>query len=224
MHRTEGGPVVAASSVDARHSCRAFLDTEVPADVVTRILEEAQGAPSWCNAQPWRTYVTGPNATGRLSAILMQDDSMAPDFPFPERYDGALGERRRESGLALYDAVGIERGDRAASARQALENFRFFGAPHVAIVTVPDSLGPYALVDAGIYVDSFLNAAHSAGVATCPQAAVALRSPALRKFFDMDDDRRIVCGIAFGWADEHHPANSFRTGRADLSETVVVVP
>ena len=34
------------------------------------------------------------------------------------------------------------------------------------------------------------------------------------------DDRLVVCGISFGYEDAAHPANSFRTRRAPLSEAV----
>lgn len=41
---------------------------------------------------------------------------------------------------------------------------------------------------------------------------------ALRKFFGIGEDRRIVCGISFGYEDSRHPANQFRTRRAKLDE------
>jgi proline dehydrogenase len=40
----------------------------------------------------------------------------------------------------------VVRGDREASGRQARENFRLFGAPHVAIVTTDAALGTYGAV------------------------------------------------------------------------------
>jgi len=56
------------------------------------------------------------------------------DFSFPREYLGVYLQRRRESGFQLYNTLGIARGDKAAYAKQALENYNFFGAPHVAIV------------------------------------------------------------------------------------------
>ena len=85
---------------------------------------------------------------------------------------GAYQQRRRECGFGLYDAVGIAHGDRAASARQAMENFRLFGAPHVAIVTSEKALGVYGAVDCGAYVNNFMLAARSLGVASIAQAAL----------------------------------------------------
>jgi nitroreductase len=122
--------------------------------------------------------------------------------------------------LQLYDAVGVARGDREASSRQARENFRFFGAPHVAIVTADSALGTYGTMDCGAYVTTFLLAAASHGVASIAQAALAAYSPFVRTHFDIPEDRVIVCGISFGYEDRAHPANRFSTTRAALDEVV----
>jgi nitroreductase len=147
-------------------------------------------------------------------------DTVKPDIAFPREYRGVHLLRRRECGFQLYESVGIARGDRAASARQTLENFRFFGAPHVAIVTTEVELGVYGAIDCGAYVANFVLAAQSLGVATIAQAALAAHSPFIRDFFSLSADRQIVCGISFGYEDTDHPANSFRTSRAPLPEMV----
>jgi nitroreductase len=129
-------------------------------------------------------------------------------------------ERRRASGWQLYQAVGVERGDREASALQAFENFRFFGAPHVAIITTDAVHGVYGAVDTGLYVGTFLLAARSLGLGAIPQAALASHSPLIRKHFDIPADRKILVGISFGFADTDHPANNYRTTRAPLNKVV----
>jgi hypothetical protein len=58
------------------------------------------------------------------------------------------------------------------------------------------------------------------GVATIAQAALARHSAFLRNYFQLSDDRLVICGISFGYADESHPANSFRIGRASIDEAV----
>jgi nitroreductase len=63
-------------------------------------------------------------------------------------------------------------------------------------------------------------AAHSLDTATIAQGAIASRSQVVRKHFGMSDDRKVVCAISFGFADGSHPANAFRTTRADLNEVV----
>ncbi len=137
-----------------------------------------------------------------------------------ERYSGPYQERRRECGWSLYDALGIRRGDRVASRRQALENLRFFGAPHLALLTTPASLGTRAVLDCGGYLTSFLLAAQALGVAAVPQASIAYRVDVIREQLAVPAEQWVVCGISFGWSDESHPANSYRTTRVSLDEVV----
>ena len=82
-------------------------------------------------------------------------------YPFPREYLGVYLERRRESGFQLYNALGIPRGDKLAYAKQALENYNFFGAPHVAIVHTTEPLGVYGAVDCGAFVSNFMLAAQA---------------------------------------------------------------
>ena len=220
-----------AALVGDRRSCRGFLPRPVPRRTIETILAIAQGAASWCNSQPWQVLVTENAATERFRDALFAHASgrqwadhgqrrEQPDFPFPERYVGIYKERQRETGWALYESVGVVHGDREASGRQMLENFRLFGAPHVMIVTTEADLGIYGAIDCGAYVAHIMLAAQSLGVATIAQAALAGVSDFVRSYFALPPERRIVCGISFGYADPAHPANSFRTKRASLEQVV----
>lgn len=209
--------------LDDRYSCRAFRPEPVPEETIERILRMAQRTASWCNSQAWQVdLVSGPAtaAFGKALTDHVMTNDMRSDLPAPERYEGVYGDRRRASGYGLYSALGIERTDHDARMRQMLENYRFFGAPHVAVITSDAGLGTYGAVDCGGYVATFLAAATSLGVATCAQAAIALYSDGVRRHLGLPDDRLVVCGIAFGYADEEHPANSFRTDRAELTDVV----
>ncbi len=110
-----------------------------------------------------------------------------PDLPWPDGYPGIYGDRRRAVAWQLYDAVGVEKGDRAASGRQMMENFRLFGAPHVALLHSPAALGPYGALDCGGFVTAFCLAAQARGVATIPQAAVASHGTFVRDWFGIPD-------------------------------------
>lgn len=209
--------------LDDRQSCRSFTSEPVPEETIDRILQMSQRTASWCNSQAWQLDLVTGDATAEFSKALMDHvvtNDMRSDLPAPERYDGVYGDRRRASGFGLYSALGIERSDHDARTRQMLENYRFFGAPHVAIITSDAGLGTYGAVDCGAYVSTFLAAAASLGVATCAQAALALYSDGVREHLAIPEDRLVVCGIAFGYADTEHPANAFRTERADLSDVV----
>lgn len=208
----------------SRWSCRGFMEPPVPRPTIERLLEMAQRTPSWCNTQPWRVTLTSGAATRQLAEALSAHQGTGaaeqPDLPFPAAYRGEYLARRRECGYQLYGAIGIERGDRARSAAQGRENFRFFGAPHFALITTERDLGTYGAIDCGGYVSVFLLAARSLGLAAIPQAAVAAYSPWLRDYFGLPGNRLVVCGISFGYPDRTHPANGFRTSRAPVSEVV----
>jgi nitroreductase len=209
--------------LDGRFSCRAFLPDPVAQDTVNAIVTTAQKVPSWCNAQPWQLIVTAGPETDRFREALYAAASStpaAPDMDWPKGYPGVYGERRRACGFQLYDAVGVTKGDRAAAAAQMMENYHLFGAPHVAIVTSPDDLGAYGAMDSGGFVTAFCLAAQAHGIATIAQAAIAAQAPFVRHFFDIPKDRLILCAISFGYADEGHPANSFRTDRASVTDVV----
>lgn len=210
-----------------RFTCRAYRPDPVGDEVMESIVDIAKRTPSWCNVQPWHLVVTSRETTDKFRTALMEHAAQATgiesDLPFPEEYRGAHAERRRQVGYALYEALGIGRSDFERRASQSFENFRMFGAPHVAIVTAPADLGPYAAVDCGAFVTSFLLVAHAHGVATTPQAALARHARFIRSYFGIGEDRHMVCGIAFGYADADHPVNRFRTTRASTDELMRIV-
>jgi nitroreductase len=210
-----------------RFSCRAFRPDPVPRSTIEHVLTAAQRTASWCNSQPWQIVIASGAAKERFrAAIYREASSGAPedgDFSFPREYRGVYLERRRESGFQLYNTLGIARGDKAAYARQALENYNFFGAPHVAVIHTDEALGIYGAIDCGAYVGNFLLAAQALGLGTIAQAALARHSGFIRRHFRLDDTRRVVCGISFGFPDLDHRINSYRTSRASIPDTVTFV-
>lgn len=211
------GQEVLDALMSSRWSCRGYRPDPVPREVIEAILDTARRAPSWCNTQPWHLHIAEADATNRFRAALTAHVGQAPtenpDIAFPEAYEGVYEERRRASGWQLYESVGIAKGDRVASAKQMMRNFELFDAPHVAIVTTEAKLGTYGAVDCGVFVNSFVLAAHSHGVATIPQAALASQAPFIREFFGIPEDRLVLLGISFGYPDVDHPINSYRTDR-----------
>ena len=210
-----------------RYSVRAFKPDPVPRETIDRVLDAAQRTASWCNSQPWQVLIASGGAKEKFrKAIYAEASSGAPqdgDFEFPREYLGVYLERRRESGFQLYNTLGIARGDRAAYARQALENYNFFGAPHVAVIHTDEALGIYGAIDCGAYVGNFMLAAQAIGLGTIPQAALARHSGMIRRHFGIGSDRRVVCGISFGFADHANRINSYRTSRASVQDTVTFV-
>ena len=211
-------------AIKARYSCRKFQGREVPRETIEKILEVSQHTASWNNVQPWRVLIASGDAARKFSAALVTHVEAGgkpnPDFAFPTDYQGIERERRKTCGLQLYQAVKITRDDEARKRNQMLENFRLFGAPHVALITAPSYLGFYAALDCGLYVNSFMLAAKSLGIDTIAQAAIAHYSDFVREYFSIGDDRKFVCGISFGYEDKDHPINQYRTERAGLDDVV----
>lgn len=213
----------------SRRSCRGYLPDVVSRETIERILSAAQRTASWCNTQPWQVHIVSGQARDRLSKAAIENviatfGQPAPsDIPFPTAYTGVYDERRKEVGWQLYEAVGVQRGDRDASAVQMLRNFDFFGAPHVAIITTEADLGVYGAIDCGLYINSFLLAAEAVGLGTCAQAAIAQAAPAVREVLGLPDHRQLVCGIAFGYPDQAHPSAHFMSRRAPIDEAATFV-
>ncbi len=208
-------------TLEARYSCRAFRPDPVPTGTIEQLVTAAGRVPSWCNAQPWQVTITRRQETERFrDALLAAVRGGAPkaDLPWPSAYPGIFGERRRICGYQLYGALGIDRKDHAARQEQNLENFRFFGAPHVAVISSEADLGAYGALDCGGFITGFMLAATALGLGSIAQASVAAYPDLIRSHFGLPDTRLILCAISFGYADPDHPANGFRTERADLPE------
>lgn len=209
-----------------RWSCRGFLDKEVPDDVLQRLLTMAQRSASWCNTQPWHLTVLRGAELEALRRDLFEYAAAhegAPDLQFPLRYTGEYQVRRQECGWQLYDSVGVAKGDREGSYRQAMENFRFFGAPAVAIVTTEADLATYGAIDCGVYLGTFLVAAQSLGLATIAQASVASHPWFFRDRLGIPEHRQVVFGVSFGYADPAHPTRRFRTSRAGVGQAATII-
>ena len=206
-----------------RFSCRAYDTRQVPRDVLEQLVRMARSSPSWCNTQPWEIVITEGKATEGLRAEMVKQVTSAmpqPDLPFPEKYGGVHLDRRRACGWALYESVGVKKGDREGSMKQSLRNFAFFDAPHVAILSTAAVLGVYGVLDCGVYLGHFLLAAQSLGLGTIAQAAPATYSPMLHEHFAIPSDRQILCAVALGYPNMDDPSNKFRTTRADIAENV----
>lgn len=201
----------------ARFSCRSFLEDPLADTTIEQILTLADRSPSWCNTQPWSVTVLQGDLLKALTAELLSAASSsepAPEVPHPQQYQGQHLQRRRQSGFALYESVGIERSDRDRRSQQVLKNFEFFDAPCALVVTVPKYLGQYALVDLGAYLSYLQLTAQSYGVATILQAAISLYPEAVRKVVSLPTDEALVCGVSMGYPDLDAPINSFETERA----------
>lgn len=224
--------------VRSRRSVRDFLPDPVPDQMLAAVLEDSAWAPSWSNTQPYLVAVADGARRDRLSAELQHqfDAGLAArdggpldkvralvtrtgipngDFDTTLEYPDELQPFRRATGFGLYETLHIDRGDRAARDAQLRRNFEFFGAPVAVFLFVHSGLKEFAVLDAGIWLQTFMLSAHAHGLATCAQGALATWPDPVRKAFDVPDRYKLVCGVSLGYASDH-PVNSFNPGRRGL--------
>ena len=211
--------------LNSRYSCRAYKKQEVSEKDIREIISTASRVPTWCNAQPWEVLVTRGEATEKLSQLLIEStktQQINPDFNWPTQYVGQYAQRRRQCGYQLYESIGIQKEDKKRRKEQMMLNYKFFGAPHVAIVTSESDLGPYGSMDCGGFIATFTIVAQAKGIATIAQASITGYAQTIRKYFQIPKNRLIQTAISFGYSDDLHPINHFRTER-EKSEKVVKI-
>ncbi len=93
----------------------------------------------------------------------------------------------------------------------------------MALITTEEELGVYGALDCGLYVANFMLAAKNFGVDSIAQAAPASYPDLIRSHFGLPANRKLVCGISFGYADAEHPINGYRTERSPVSGSVTFV-
>jgi nitroreductase len=212
-------------AVDSRISCRWFLDRPVDAEIVRALVRRAARAASGGNLQPWQVYAL----TGAPLAELKQkvadyiegrdprhDDAEYPIYPKTmwEPYKG----RREEHGVQLYGALGIDREDAAARLGQYKRNFEFFNAPVALFIAIERKLGPGQWADLGGYIHALALLARGYGLDTCAQESWARLHRLVGSFVGMPPEQMLFCAVALGYGDHGHPANSFRSPRAEPEE------
>lgn len=213
-------------AVNTRRSLRAFLPKAVPMDTIAQILTTAARAPSGTNMQPWKSYVlTGESRQRLCDACCAAFDGQSTNNVsevryYPEKWFEPYLGRRREVGWALYNLLGIQKGDRAKTHAQHRKNFQFFDAPVGMIFTIHRDLATGSWLDYGMFMQNIMLLAREHGLHTCPQAAWADYHQAVRESLQLTDDEIVVCGLAMGYADPSAIENTLVTTRVALEDHV----
>lgn len=211
--------------VRERHSVRNFLPQPVPEAILRSVLEEAQRSPSNCNTQPWQTHiVSGAKRDALSKAILAADDAgqLSPDFSFDiSDFQGIYRERSREQGAAYYQAIGVKREEYEQRRDASRRNLTFFGAPHVALLFMPE-VGDNVRVagDIGMYAQTLLLSLTAHGLGGIPQTMLGFYADTIREALGIDPSLKLLFGISLGYPDREHPANQYRINKAPLGESV----
>ena len=165
-------------AVASRYSCRAFLPTPVPENIVRDILERAARAPSAGNMQPWRIFAL---AGERIEALKKELAARTNELPkgeggnyqiYPDPMTEPYRTRRFTVGELLYRSIDVAREDKAARYRQYARNYQFFGAPVAIFFALERSFGVAQWADLGGYLQTVMLLARAYGLHTCPAASL----------------------------------------------------
>ncbi|MGA7612038.1 MAG: nitroreductase family protein, partial [Xanthobacteraceae bacterium] len=153
MHSETADAVGMLDGLIRSRSCvRSFRPDPVPRPQLIEILETARAAPSNFNSQPWRVYLLTGEAKRALGEALVRahnGNAVPPFSPFPQPMPPECGARVDDFGRRYYSALGIDRSDMAARARQTGRNFVFFDAPVGMIFTIHEALTKHSWLDFG---------------------------------------------------------------------------
>jgi nitroreductase len=80
---------------------------------------------------------------------------------------------------------------------------------------VHKDLKSYAALDAGIFLQTIMLSAHSQGLGTCAQGALATWASPVRNHLKIPKDYKLIVGLSLGYPSDN-PVNTFNVGRDDL--------
>ncbi len=208
-------------TIKERRSKRAFLPDAVSREAIEQILKLAVNAPSANNLQPWECVIVMDKEKDRLSRVLTRaysEKQLACDSRAVKPLPRAIRQRGVQTLKAMkayVDKIGI-----------SIDNFvnegscNFYGAPAAIIICLDDCFSYRQMVDVGTLVGYLVLAAHASGLATCPIGLIADYADEVKELLNIPENKKVIIGIAIGYADQKNPVNDFRSSRSDVNELV----
>jgi nitroreductase len=208
-----------------RRSIRRFRPDPVARDLIEEILSESRWCPSWANTQPWEVVVVYGDAlekfkAGQLEKLASQAKAQ-PDVATPGKFPAKWHERVLQIGMSCLDAERIGKEDKARKNKYFTDMFTLFGAPVMLLFALDKQLDlSYAMLDLGSFMTSVCLVAREKGLGTLI-VSTSIHFPDLsRSLFQIPEDKRIVMGVAMGYADETAAINRFERKRVPVSDFV----
>ncbi len=205
-----------------RKSTRAFLEKEVPEEVILRILDAARYCPSGGNTQPWQVAVVmGPKKRDlqkQIEGAFRSGKEARMDYQYyPLKWAEPYKSRRIACGLQLYSILNISRHDKERRIEQWAANFQAFGAPVMLFFFMDPGMETGSFMDYGMFLQSLMLVAMEEGLATCPQAALGEYPKLVKEFLGYRPDSILIGGMALGYEDTEALVNSYRTPREPVT-------
>ena len=210
--------------IRGRRSIRGYKDEPVPKKVIQEVIELANRAPSSMNTQPWHFHVV----TGKPLDLIREgntDRNMSGVPPSREirqhgAYKGIHRDRQKTIAAQLFEAMGIDWGDKAKRQDWVLRGFRQFDAPVSIVVTYDQELADndVAIFDCGAAVNGLVNAAWSKGLGAVINGQGIMQSPVVREHASIPEEEVIMTCVAMGYPRDDFAANAVVSQRRIVDE------
>lgn len=207
-----------------RSTVRGFLKKPVPQETIKDIISIARQAPSNSNTQPWHIAVVSGKSRYDMEQEIMEglkSRTLKPHSAFPAGGMGLKGkykERQYDCAYKYYGSMGVDREDKAGRQQLLLKNWQFFGAPHGAFISMPETMHRANALDIGIFLQTMMLLFVERGIASCPQGALAAFPTVVKKYVHIPEGNAILCGLSFGYKEEGAKINSAKMDRVSLEE------
>jgi len=210
-------------ALNTRITCRNFLDTPVPEDVLNRILTTSLRTASGGNLQPWKLHVmTGDTLAEFKKRAVERTLAGKVEDPTYRAYPSPLWEPQRswryKLGEDMYGKIGIPRENKMGRIVWLAQNAKFFEAPVGIIITGDKRLEMPQYMDLGIFVQSLMLLAREEGLHTAPQGWWRNWSSVSHELLDIPDEEEVLVGMSLGYGNPDAPVNDLYADRAGINE------
>ena len=210
--------------IRGRRSIRGYKEDPVPKKIIQEVIELANRAPSSMNTQPWHFHVvTGkPLDMIRAGNTERNISGVPPSREIRQHgaYKGIHRERQKTIAAQLFEAMGIDWGDKARRQDWVLRGFRQFDAPVSIVVTYDQELADndVAIFDCGAAVNGLVNAAWSKGLGAVINGQGIMQSPVVREHASIPEEEVIMTCVAMGYPRDDFAANEVVSQRRIVDE------
>ena len=212
--------------VAERRSIRGYKKDPVPKELIREIIEIAKGAPSSMNTQPWFFHVVTGEPLDRIregnTERMLAGVKPQREIPTHEAYVGVHRQRQVDIAVKLFEAMGIERDDKARRQDWVMRGFRQFDAPVSIVMTYDKSLEPATIAhfDLGAVTYGLVLAAWERGLGTVINGQGIMQSAVVREHARIPDEQVIMTCIAMGYPDYEFEANDVKSDRTPNEDIV----
>ena len=203
-----------------RRSIRGYKNQPVPREVIEDVIRIAQRAPSSMNTQPWHFHVLTGEPLERVrrgnTEKMVSGSAIDREITLNHGYEGPHRDRQVEIAVQLFEAMGIERHDKARRQDWVMRGFRQFDAPVSIVITIDKDLAndTIAHFDCGAVTYGLVLAAWSKGLGTVINGQGIMQSSVVRENASIPADQVIMTCVAMGYPDEDFVANHVQSRRA----------